>query len=144
MRPPSEKTDKGTTYSGTTHHSAVDLLACCKPIFHALFGLIDGIFLCSPLFYSKVKTTRVGDGTRIVVTWKIEEKNVTAVNLEFRVEGGSWAVVPGTTNLDPTVTTFEVENLKADKMYQFRVSMKKEGESDPVYLYSEGGKRNDF
>ena len=55
-------------------------------------------------------------------------------------EEGHWQLVEGASGLSATTTEFKVTDLKADKSYRFRMDMRRPGEQNPVYVFSESGK----
>lgn len=92
--------------------------------------------------YLLVKATRISDeATVILVTWSVTDPLVTTVSLEIQEGGeGQWQLVAGASGLSASTTEFKVTDLKADKSYRFRMDMRRPGEQNPVYVFSESGK----
>ena len=93
-------------------------------------------------FYLLVTATRISDeATVILVTWTVTDPLVTTVSLEIQEgEEGQWQLVTGASGLSASTTEFKVTGLKADKSYRFRMDMRRPGEQNPVYVFSESGK----
>ena len=54
-------------------------------------------------------------------------------------EEGQWQLVTGASGLSASTTELKVTDLKADKSYRFRMDMRRPGEQNPVYVFSESG-----
>lgn len=116
------------------------------PLFFSVVKLKDIASIAQILFFNAlyllVKATRISDeATVILVTWSVTDPLVTTVSLEIQ-EGreGQWQLVAGASGLSASTTEFKVTDLKADKSYRFRMDMRRPGEQNPVYVFSESGK----
>lgn len=116
------------------------------PLFFSVVKLKDIASIAQILFFNAlyllVKATRISDeATVILVTWSVTDPLVTTVSLEIQ-EGreGQWQLVAGASGLSASTTEFKVTDLKADKSYKFRMDMRRPGEQNPVYVFSESGK----
>lgn len=115
-------------------------------LFFSVVKLKDIASIAQILFFNAlyllVKATRISDeATVILVTWSVTDPLVTTVSLEIQ-EGreGQWQLVAGASGLSASTTEFKVTDLKADKSYRFRMDMRRPGEQNPVYVFSESGK----
>lgn len=116
------------------------------PLFFSVVKLKDIASIAQIWFFNAlyllVKATRISDeATVILVTWSVTDPLVTTVSLEIQ-EGreGQWQLVAGASGLSASTTEFKVTDLKADKSYRFRMDMRRPGEQNPVYVFSESGK----
>lgn len=116
------------------------------PLFFSVVKLKDIASIAQILFFNAlyllVKATRISDeATVILVTWSVTDPLVTTVSLEIQEGGeGQWQLVAGASGLSASTTEFKVTDLKADKSYRFRMDMRRPGEQNPVYVFSESGK----
>lgn len=116
------------------------------PLFFSVVKLKDIASIAQILFFNAlyllVKATRISDeATVILVTWSVIDPLVTTVSLEIQEGGeGQWQLVAGASGLSASTTEFKVTDLKADKSYRFRMDMRRPGEQNPVYVFSESGK----
>ena len=63
------------------------------------------------------------------------------MSLEIQEGGeGQWQPVAGASVLSAPTTEFKLTDLMADKSYRFRMDMRRPGEHNPVYVFSESGK----
>lgn len=115
-------------------------------LFFSVVKLKDIASIAQILFFNAlyllVKATRISDeATVILVTWSVTDPLVTTVSLEIQEGGeGQWQLVAGASGLSASTTEFKVTDLKADKSYRFRMDMRRPGEQNPVYVFSESGK----
>lgn len=116
------------------------------PLFFSVVKLKDIASIAQIWFFNAlyllVKATRISDeATVILVTWSVTDPLVTTVSLEIQEGGeGQWQLVAGASGLSASTTEFKVTDLKADKSYRFRMDMRRPGEQNPVYVFSESGK----
>lgn len=116
------------------------------PLFFSVVKLKDIASIAQIWFFNAlyllVKATRISDeATVILVTWSVTDPLVTTVSLEIQEGGeGQWQLVAEASGLSASTTEFKVTDLKADKSYKFRMDMRRPGEQNPVYVFSESGK----
>lgn len=116
------------------------------PLFFSVVKLKDIASIAQIWFFNAlyllVKATRISDeATVILVTWSVTDPLVTTVSLEIQEGGeGQWQLVAGASGLSASTTEFKVTDLKADKSYRLRMDMRRPGEQNPVYVFSESGK----
>lgn len=95
-----------------------------------------------PLLHPLVKATRVldDDATVILVTWTVTDEAVITLSLEIQ-EGreGEWKPVSGASGLGRSTTEFNVTDLNPEKNYRFRMDMRRPGETNAVFVYSNLG-----
>ena len=81
---------------------------------------------------SVVKVKRIA-GDTAVVTWKVNDDSVKKVDVEYREKDGKWK--KATSDLDPAMEEYKITGLDADKTYEFRLIVKRQGESEGSAIY---------